>query len=1593
MKKLTSIFLVLMLVLSLLPVGVLAQEGEEALDSAEQSDTLLAESDTDEPVEEVAEASTENTEETGAAVENTEEIAALSLDGVDADAATSGDCGADGDNLKWTLDEGGKLTITGTGAMANYAYASDAPWYAHYSSGITSVEIGDGVTSIGWNAFSGCRLVSVTIADSVAVIGSMAFYQCYGLESIKLPASLISIGVNAFLECTSLESVEIPAKVEAIGNAAFASCSSLTNIAVSEDSRSYKSIDGVLFDKGKTTLIQYPAGKQDKSYTIPSTVTSIKGGAFMGCSRLTSVTIPYSVTKIGMEAFLNCEALESVTLSDFLTEIAEYTFSGCSSLKTVVIPEGVSYLLSGAFYRCNALESVTIPSSVTKIENQSFAVCTSLADVYYAASRVDWEKINIDTNGNKPLTGAKIHFSKSEEGTGIVDSGDYGDDLHWTLDGDGKLTISGTGEVTRGGWTASSVTSVVIGEGVTSLGSWAFDFCTKLTSVSLPSTLTTIKKGAFSNCFKLKTLTIPASVTSIDSAMFFRSRPTAVNVDAGNEVYCSVDGVVFSKDMTEIVLYPGDRQDKSYTIPASVTKIGDRAFFGAENLESFVVPDGVVSIGNDAFGGCIAMKHITLGSGVTSIGDAAFNTSMQEAEGFDSVLESITVAADNTAYCSVDGVVFSKDNKTLVQYPAGKLGASYTIPSSVTSIGSNAFAWGRYLTSMTIPSGVTSIGSAAFNGCSMLTSVTIPLSVKNIENLAFGNCILLTDVYYAGSETQWDEVGGKDIVEIELEKATVHFGSTEPVAEVISGDYGDDLHWTLDGDGKLTISGTGTMQSYPLDAPYEGGVPWYEHRGKIKTVVIEDGVPNIGDFAFYQCAALTSVTIPSSVTAIENSSFEGCTALASITIPNSVKEIGNGAFSRCASLASIWVGNGLTIIGDSAFVRCSNLADVYYAGVEADWNSIAVYGANDELDKATKHFMSEEAEAEIVDSGDCGANGDNLTWTLDVNGKLIISGKGKMADYEAYGPWHTKDSPKGEVNVRIVVIEVGVTSIGKNAFRDCRLIASVTIPETVTSIGEAAFYDCNSLASVTIPASVTSIGDFAFANYGIEIGGLVSITVVSGNKNYHSDGGVLFNKNMTILLQYPTGKRASSYTIPSGVTSIGTYAFAGSNALASVTIPSSVKRIDEGAFSECSALTSVTFPSGVTSIGDFMFSGCGALTNLTIPSGVTSIGKYAFIGCDLLERVTIPASVTSIGESAFYLADALTDVYFTGSVTQWNEINPGGDNDPLANAAKHYGAQIKEDGSTSVTTVTEDKETGTKATTETTLVGDKTTNVTTTETKNAAGETTTTVTKNVTDKANNVTTETKVNDNKRAETKAEFGEGGKTPSRVTVDATAPNPKDVTGAEVKLPAKALKEAAQEETGKVEQVELKTDIATVTINNDALKTMTEGAEENEELILAVDKTDKTTDTDKGVYATYELTAKIGNEDVFKERNEEDNGFVTISVRYTLTNASYDVMVYYVDEQGQRHDMNARFEGGILTWATSHFSTFEVVEQAKSAQPDTKPDDAAKPAAKTTDAKKPPRTGDESHAAMWLAVALLGGCAVVGTTLVAKKKNYNQ
>ena len=332
--------------------------------------------------------------------------------------------------------------------------------------------------------------------------------------------------------------------------------------------------------------------------------------------------------------------------------------SNRKNIKNVIINNGVTSIGNFAFYGCENLINITIPDSVTSRGLCAFSNCTSLTS------------INVDSNNEKYMSDKGVLYTKDKKSL-----------IQYPCKKEG--------------------TEYIILQGVTSIGNYAFEYCRSLTNITIPNSVTSIGNSAFYKCTSLTSITIPNSVTSI-GGYAFESCSSLTSITIPNSV-TSIGDSAF-KNCTSLT---------SITIPNSVTSIGQEVFSDCRRLTNITIPNSVTSIGSNAFGYCRSLTNIVIPSSVTSIGDHAF----YDCES----LTSINVDSNNEKYMSDNGVLYTKDKKTLIKYPSKKDGTKYIIMQGVASIGDNAFEFCSSLTSITIPDSVTSIGDDAFYKCDSLS--------------------------------------------------------------------------------------------------------------------------------------------------------------------------------------------------------------------------------------------------------------------------------------------------------------------------------------------------------------------------------------------------------------------------------------------------------------------------------------------------------------------------------------------------------------------------------------------------------------------------------------------------------------------------------------------------------------------------------------------------------------------------------------------------------------------------------------------------------------------------------------------------------
>ena len=717
---------------------------------------------------------------------------------------------------------------------------------------------------------------------------------------------------------------------------------------------------------------------------------------------------------------------------------------------------------------------------------------------------------------------------------------------------DNGATITITGYTGSGGTITipSAINATLTHEPVVAIGPDAFGNGIKLAGVTIPTSVTSIGDGAFSGCANLTGVTIPSSVTSIGIAPFQGcSQLGQINVDAANPDFVSAGGVLFNAAQTQLLQYPVGSAHSSYTIPSSVTSVNDFAFAGARNLSGVSLPASITAIGNDAFSGS-SVASVSIPSGVTSIGLDAF----LDCTG----LTQINVDAANPDFASAGGVLFDKTMTQLIAYPAGNTQTSYSIPSGIVTIGTDAFNDATNLASITLPSGVTTIGSSAFASAS-LTAITLPASVNSIGADALTDCTLLTQINVDPANTAYASSGG------------VLFNKAQTLL----------LQYPA-GNAQMVYTVPGTVTSI-------GDFAFLDCRDLL-LVNIPYGVASIGQGAF-SGSGINVVGIPASITSIGEGAFVGCQQLTQIvvdatnpdfagsggvlfnkamtqliaypagntqtsySIPAGVTMLAVGAFSNGSHLTSITIPAGATTIGNNAFVGCTGLTSI---SIPASITSIG-----------TDAFKGCSALSQFnVDSAN--------------------------PDYS---------SPDG------VLYDKSLTNLIQ--YPPASTQTSFVIPNNVVYIGSDAFFGCSGLTSITIPATVTAIGAQAFAGCTK----LTQINVDSANASFASSGGVLFNKAQTELVAYPAANTQTSYSIPSGVTSIADYAFSSCAFLTSVTIPASVTSIGDNAFNSSSALAKATFQGNAPAFfGGNVFLGTAAGFTIHYPASATGFTSPTWKG-------------------------------------------------------------------------------------------------------------------------------------------------------------------------------------------------------------------------------------------------------------------------------------------------------------------------------------------------------------------------------------------
>ncbi|MGN0467227.1 MAG: leucine-rich repeat protein [Acutalibacteraceae bacterium] len=918
------------------------------------------------------------------------------------------------------------------------------------------------------------------------------------------------------------------------------------------------------------------------------------------------------------------DEITSVVVNDGTENIGVSAFRNLAKVTSVNLPQTIKAIDGNAFYDCELLQTVTIPNSVESIGYGAFEYCNSL-------------------------------------------------------------------------------TTVTIPDCVTAIGECAFYSCRNLQSVKLSDSLTEIDDYVFGYCAKLESVFVSAGVRTISAGAFYGCSELAeINVHENNEEYASVDGVLFNKDKTEILLYPVGKTESTYTIPESVVTIGASSFSNSK-LSSIIIPGTVRTIGAYAFASG-NLENVEIKEGVLSIGSYAFSNCK-----------------------SLSGVV---------------------LPDSLTEISSDVFYSCENLKSLTVPGSVKKFGSYALYGCYALefvkflnpetiiydSSSTIPESAViygradstaesyakaysrtfveegKLSNLVISSLPNRTEYYHIENfneeglvvKAEYDdntsalvteyEISTVDLSTVGEKTVTVSYKDLEADFNVnvmempeitngekiicnlhkyeryyyqyvpsVSGTY--NVYFTNEAQNNINVGSV----LYDSDLKSIGST-WFGSNDKYISYNFEQGKTYYIYLYSYSDTSIGEITIDIRCkTHVDENADKFCDVCGYDSAPSREEILPGQKINVTCSTGTVCyrfvpqVSQKYQIYSEGDYNTYIYLSDADNKFIMSDDNSgndnnfkleynfvegnvyyffVSLKGV---YETATFPILLECSKHNDTDNDFycdvCGRNysntmasgkcGDDISWSLNYKGDLVLSGSGDMYDFNSYYnvPWY-----EYAADIKTVDIDENITSIASYSFYRCSKVTEVILPSGIVQIGEYTFYDC-SLKTIDLPDRIISIGDYAFS-------------------------GCDFTQINIPQTVETIGDRAFSYcyeleeiTLPDKITEISDGLFSGCSKLALANLPEGILSIGDNAFYRCISLESVNIPQLTVSIGSQAFYNCGKITSLILPDRLNSIGSGAFYGCQSITNVVIPENVTVINSDLFYNCSSLSDVEFMGEIT------------------------------------------------------------------------------------------------------------------------------------------------------------------------------------------------------------------------------------------------------------------------------------------------------------------------------------------------------
>lgn len=1211
--------------------------------------------------------------------------------------------GSFSETLFWQLNDAQELTITGTGAVPDFADDySDRPW----ANTVKKVTLDAGVESVGAYAFSDCEgLTQIILGSPETVLAENALPADCGLvcgewqyivnghqatvtgwngidSTLQLPQTVAGmdvkgIGQRAFANCTHLADVEIHAGIALIGENAFEN-TGLQAVELEETTL----LGNQAFDEhvavtcgdyvytihgSEATVIAWLGS--DTVLTVPDTlngltVTGFADAVFKNNKTLTEVTLPGATKELGEQLFYGCTGLTRADLGDEAETLSAQIFFGCRVLKNVTLPGALTRVEPYAFGNCVALAEVELPYGVTEIGVNAFRACAALVTA--------------------PLPGALEKIDAYAF---------YG---------------------------CNSLTAVDIPDGVTSLGGNVFSGCTALTDVTVGKGLKTIEATTFAGLQSLKTLNVEGTDVSIASYAF-KDCTALQTVEINDAVVgsyafqnCSglrtfsIKGGSFSG-----AAFSGCTLLKTLDIGSNVSSLPSNAFSNLPALETVYLRAPLAQVPYRAFENCVNLKTVQLNSSIKEIGSYAFNgcTSLT-----DITLPALAERIDTYAFANCTGL------------------ETVYLPWMLVTIDSYAFSGCEKLTDLSLNDGLTYINESAFAGCTALEAVTLPSTVTTVGKNAFPAIVRVYCNPTSPAAVSISANGGSFVSpENEI------FG----IRLLLDGDLSLGLSveqiWTEEsaveipeyiGGETVTELGKNVFASCPgvVKVTLPASVPvlpeaMLKGNATLHTVIIPEGVTGIGVSTFEDCAMLTSVSIPSTVTSIGANAFKGCELLKEVQLSDHIQEIGTDAFFNSKVFCSLDSDTArmLSRTGGGFVSSEYPLLKMKYLFVGGEAVSLEVIDAESSAaslvipDSVTsigeRAFQDMKALTAITLPDALQSIGAYAFAGSGITSITLPEGVTRIADYTFYDTAALKEinilgtvETVGEyafyqTGLKSIAFADGLKTIGRYAFNNTAALTSAQLPDTVIEMGDSvfqksgitsfkvpagmeripynAFRDCSYLEAVQVPKGVKNIEAYAFYNSGlasIELPdtveviqyyafqnciGLKKVTMSGRMKeigyNAFEDCVNLAEVTMPDFLEilgYNAFRNCSALTaiiLPEGLTELKDSTFNTASALMQVQLPEGILKIGDGAFSHCKSLTQLTLPSTLVEIDASAFS-YSALKNLKIPKGVTTIGDQAFYGSKL-QTIELPDTLIALGKGAFAYSEDLVSVRIPASLT------------------------------------------------------------------------------------------------------------------------------------------------------------------------------------------------------------------------------------------------------------------------------------------------------------------------------------------------------